>query len=215
MLAAGGHGATVHLWDARASARSAMALPLQSSTVITSILCSPATHTIAAGSSRGGVHAWDIRAAGRSSAHVLSGRGLAQAAPAATLHLPAAAADHPTALAYATQLRLCVGCLGAGGAFPTEGPAETETAAAGGAGDGGAVAGCSGRLGMARSAALAAAGRASAVERLVQDPGDQRRVAFALACGGAGAFYASWPESWQAPDSALGLHVATRHRVSF
>eukprot|EP00892_Ulva_mutabilis_P005977 jgi/Ulvmu1/3751/UM174_0008.1 len=185
MLAAGGYGGTVHLWDARASARSSMALPLQRPVVVTSLLCCPETHTIAAGSSRGDLDIWDLRKVGRSSAHaVLSARGMAQATPAATLNLPAAAADHPTALPYAVQLRLSAGCMSAGGLFQgADAPADGAAVAATG-GDGVGAAG--GRLAMARSAAVVSAGAACAVDRLVPDPGDRQRVAFSLACGGAG-----------------------------
>lgn len=180
MLAAGGHGAAVHLWDARASARASMALPLQRSAIITSVLCCPEAHTVAAGCSRGTLDTWDLRKAGRSSAHVLSGRGLAQASPAASLHLSAAAADAPTALPYAAQLRLAVGAAGAAGGLP---PAE-DTGVDAGAADG--EGGQGGRIALARSAALAAAARPSAVESLVQGPGDMRRIAYSLACGSAG-----------------------------
>lgn len=192
MLAAGGYGATVHLWDARASARASMALPLQRTAVITSVLACPEVHTVAAGSARGTLDMWDIRKAGHSSTHVLSGRGLSQAAPAETLHLPAAAADAPTALPYAAQLRLSVGAADAAGVLGGVGSdpgAEGDTvvsAAAGGEGGDAAGAG-RGRVGMARSATVASAARPSAVECLVQDPGDSRRVAFSLACGAAGA----------------------------
>lgn len=199
MLAAGGHGPAVQLWDARASTQASMSLPLMRDDTVTSLLCTPCAHRIIAGTTSGILVSWDTRKLAPSNVHVFGSRGPAQAHPYRVQHLPTVAAHWPTVLPYRAQLRFCAGVLASMGEIQRVAPQSALAGAALAAQEANAVRGSAlgstpaasnttmFRLGLSRSSTLATKALGSKVNHLVEDPSDPRRVAFSLSCGSAGA----------------------------
>lgn len=61
MLAAGGHGGRVHLWDARGSTSPVSALALPGKDAVTSIVADAVHGRCLVGTAQGRLHAWDLR----------------------------------------------------------------------------------------------------------------------------------------------------------